>query len=169
MQQAVDTAEIDEGAVIGDVLDHAFEHLPLVQVRDQLVALLGAGVFEDRAAGDDDVAAAAVHLEYLEWLIRAHQRCDVAHRADVDLAARQERHGPVEIDGEAALDPAEDDAGDPLAVLVGLLELLPRLFAACALAAERSLAPRGLEALDVDLDLVADLDLGRLSGRREFL
>ena len=50
----------------------------------------------------------AVHLEDLEGLRRAHQRADVAHRADVDLAARQERHGAAEIDGEAALDPAED-------------------------------------------------------------
>src|SRR6266481_2327114 len=32
--------------------------------------------------------------------------------ADVDLAARQERHRAVEIDGEAALDLIEDDAGN---------------------------------------------------------
>ena len=43
-----------------------------------------------------------------------HQRGDVADRADVDLAARQEGHGAVEIDGEAALDLVEDDAFDVL-------------------------------------------------------
>ena len=125
VQQAVDAAQIDEGTVVGDILDHAFQYLPLVQVGDQLVALLGAGVFEHGAAGDDDVAAAAVHLEDLERLVRADQRRDVAHRADIDLASRQERHGAVEIDREAALDPAEDDAGDPLAVFVGLLGASP--------------------------------------------
>ena len=88
---------------------------------------------------------------------------------DIDLAAGQKRHGAIEIDREAALDPAEDDAGDPLAVLVGLLELLPGLFAARAFAAERGLPARGLEALDVDLDLVADLHLGRLARCCEFL
>ncbi len=108
VQQAVDAAEIDEGAVVGDVLDHAVEDLAFLQAGDQLGALLGAGLFEHGAAGHDDVAARAVHLEDLERLRRAHQRADVAHRADVDLAAGQERHGAAEVDREAALDPAED-------------------------------------------------------------
>ena len=125
VQQAVDAAEIDEGAVVGDVLDHAFEHLPLVQVGDQLVALLGAGVLQHGAAGDDDVPAAAVHLENLERLVGAHQGRNVAYRPNIHLASRQERHGAIEIDREAALDPAEDDPGDPLAILVSLLQLLP--------------------------------------------
>ena len=42
VQQAVDAAEVDERAVIGDVLDHAFEDLALVQLRHDLGALLGA-------------------------------------------------------------------------------------------------------------------------------
>ena len=40
---------------------------------------------------------------------------DVADRADVDLAAGQEGHGAAEVDGEAALDAAEDHALDALA------------------------------------------------------
>ena len=112
MQQAVDAAEIDERAVIGDVLDDAVDDLALFEVRDDLVALLGAGLLEHRAARDDDIAAAAVHLQDLERLRHAHQRRDIADRPDVDLAARQEGHGAVEIDGEAALDLVEDDAVD---------------------------------------------------------
>ena len=115
VQQAVDAAEIDERAVVGDVLDHAVDDLALVEPRDDVGALLGARLLQHRAARDDDVAAAAVHLQDLERLRLMHQRADVAHRADVDLAARQERHGAVEIDGEAALDLVEDDALDLLA------------------------------------------------------
>ena len=80
---------------------------------DQFLALLGAGLFQDGAARHDDVAAAAIHLQNLERLLDVHQRGDVADRADVDLAARQEGHGAVEIDGEAALDLVEDDARGP--------------------------------------------------------
>ena len=87
MQQAVDAAEIDERAVVGDVLDHAVDDLAFLEVRDQLRAGLGAGLFENGAARHDDVAAAAVHLEDLERLRHAHQRGDVADRADVDLAS----------------------------------------------------------------------------------
>ena len=68
VQQAVDAAEIDERAVVGDVLDHAVDDLALFEVLHQLLALLGAGLFQHGAARHDDVAAAAIHLEDLERL-----------------------------------------------------------------------------------------------------
>ena len=110
VQQAVDAAEIDEGAVIGDVLDHPVDDLAFFEVLHQLLALLGAGLFEHGAARHHDVAAAAIHLQDLERLGDVHQRRHVADRPDVDLGARQERHRAVEIDREAALDLVEDDA-----------------------------------------------------------
>jgi hypothetical protein len=82
------------------------------QLADDLGALFGAGFFQDGAARDHDVAAAAVHLEDLEGLLETHQRAGIAHRAHIDLAAGQEGHGTAQIDGEAALDAAEDRAVD---------------------------------------------------------
>ena len=116
-------------------------HLALGQALDQAAALLGAGLFEDGAARHDDVAAAAVHLEDLERLRHVHQRADVADRADVDLAAGQEGHGAAEVDGEAALDAAEDHALDALAGFEFLLELVPGGFAAGAVAADSIASP----------------------------
>ncbi len=112
VQQAVHAAQIHERAVIGDVLHHAVQDHAFLEALDQLAALLGARLFQHGAAADDDVAAGAVHLEDLERLRHAHQRADIANRADVHLAARQERHRAAEIDGEAALDPAVDGAVD---------------------------------------------------------
>jgi hypothetical protein len=43
----------------------------------------------------------------------------------------------------------------------GLLELVPALLAAGLLARQHGLAERVLDALEIDLDLVADLELGR--------
>ena len=68
VQQAVDAAEVDERAVVGDVLDHAVDDLTLFEVLHQLLALLGAGLFQHGAAGHDDVAAPAIHLQDLERL-----------------------------------------------------------------------------------------------------
>src|SRR6185436_8262500 len=110
MQQAVDAAEVHEGAIIGDVLHHAVDDLTLFEILHQLLALLGAGLFQYGAAGDDDIAAAAIHLQDLERLRLVHQRADVADRANIDLAAGKKRDGAVEIDGEAAFDAAEDDS-----------------------------------------------------------
>src|SRR5207237_8480810 len=60
VQQAVDPAEIDEGAVIGDVLDDAGEDLALLEAGDQLRALLGPALLEHGAARDGGVAARAL-------------------------------------------------------------------------------------------------------------
>ncbi len=168
MQQAVDPAEIDESAVIGDVLDHAVDDLALGQVEDQPAALFGAGFLEHRAARNDDVAAAAVHLEDLEGLRNIHQRLHIAHRADIDLAAGQEGDGAVEIDSEAALDPSEDHPVDALAFAEFGFELVPAGFAAGAVAAEHGLAFGILDAVDIDFDFVADGKPVRLAGHGEF-
>src|SRR5579863_776807 len=125
VQQAVDAAKIDEGAVVGDVLDHAVDDLTLDEIGDDLVALLGAAFLEHGAARDDDIAASAVHFQNLERLRHVHQRRDVAHGANVDLASRQEGDRAIEIDGEAALDLVEYDAVDLLVLLEGLFELDP--------------------------------------------
>src|SRR4029077_19474355 len=168
VQEAVDAAEIDEGAVVGDILHHAVDDLAFLEVLHQLLALLGAGLLERGAARDDDVAAAAIHLQDLERLRHVHQRGDVADRPDVDLAARQERHGAVEIDGEAALDLVEDDALDLLVALERLLELAPALLAARLVARQHGFAERILDPLEIDLDGVADLELGQPAGAGEF-
>src|SRR6185295_10877099 len=112
------------------------------------------------AARHDDIAAAAVHLQNLEGLGKVHQRPDVADRADVDLASGQEGDGAVEIDGEAAFDPAEDHALDPVAGGELGLELVPGGLAAGAVAAEHGLALMVLDAVDIDLDLIADIEVG---------
>ena len=92
---------------------------------------------------------------------------DVADRPDVDLAARKEGDGAAEIDGEAALHPAEDHALDAVAGGEFALELVPGGFAARAVARQHRFAGRILDPVDVDLDLVADLHVGLLARRGE--
>src|SRR5467141_205243 len=168
VQQAVDAAEVDERTVIGDVLDHAVDDLTLFEVLHQFLALLGAGLFQHRAARHHDVAAAAIHLENLERLRIVHQRSYVADRPDIDLRARQEGHGAVEIDGEAALDLIEDDAVHLLVVVESLLELAPAFLAARLVARQHGFAERVLDTVEKHLDLVADLEFAFLAGSCEF-
>src|SRR4029077_319423 len=168
VQQAVDTAEIHERAVVGDVLDRAVDDLALFEILHQLLALLGTGLFQHGAARNDDVAAPAIHFQDLEGLRIVHQRRHIADRTDVDLRARQEGDGAVEIDGEAALDLIEDDAGDLFVVLERLLQLTPALLPPRFVAREHRFAERILDALQINLDGIANLDLGSPAGAREF-
>ena len=50
MQQTIDAAQIDEGAVLGDVLDHTLEHLAFLQVFDQLAAFGRPRLLQHRPA-----------------------------------------------------------------------------------------------------------------------
>src|SRR3546814_10447753 len=122
----------------------------------------------DVCSSDLDVAALAVHLQDLERLRHVHQRGHVAHRADIDLAAGQEGDGAVEVDGEAALDAAEDHTLDAAALGEFGFELVPCGFAAGAVTAQHRFAVRLLDAVDIDLDFVADLEVGLLPRPGEF-
>ena len=48
VQQAVDAAEVDERAVVGDVLDDAAEDLALGERVERVLLLLGVLLFEER-------------------------------------------------------------------------------------------------------------------------
>ena len=84
------------------------------------------------------------------------------------MAARQEGDRTRQIDSETALDPAEDDAGDPAAVVEGFLQLSPGLLAPRLLARQHRLAVFVLHAVEINLDIIADLELGGLAGLVEF-
>ena len=58
VQNAVDAAEIDEGAVAGDVLDCALEDHALLENFEDLLLELVPLLLQERAARDHDVAAA---------------------------------------------------------------------------------------------------------------
>ncbi|MNZ54488.1 hypothetical protein D3C78_723890 [compost metagenome] len=169
VQQAVDAAEVNERTVIGDVLDDAVNNLAFFEVLNDFRTLLGAGLFENRAARDNDVAATLVHLEDFEGLRVVHQRGNVADRTDVDLRTRKEGNSAVQIDGETTLDLIEDNAFDAFASFELGFELDPAFFAASLLARQNGFAESVFDALDVNFDFVADLQRAVLGLRAEFL
>jgi len=91
VEQAVDAAQVNECAVIGDVLDDAVTDFTLDQLADEFSALLGAGFFQDGAARRRRYCRGGRSILRIgEGLFLAHERADVADRTDVHLAARQE-------------------------------------------------------------------------------
>ena len=159
VQQAVDAAEVDERAVVGQVLDRTLDDVAFLQVVEQLRALGAVFLLDDRAARDDDVVAALVELDDLEFEFLAFEVARVAHRAHVHERAGQECADVVEFDREAALDAAVDDALDDLALGEGFLEAGPGACALGFLAREARLAGAVLDGIQRNLDFLADLDV----------
>src|SRR5690606_35593184 len=118
VEQAVDAAEVDEGAVVGEVVDHALEDRAVLQLLEGLLLELLALLLEQDAAGEDDVAAALVELDHLEVELLADELVQVANRTDVDLGAGEEGLD-AGLHREAALDATDDGASDDLVPLAG--------------------------------------------------
>jgi hypothetical protein len=91
VEQAVDAAEVDEGAVLGDVLDGALDDHALGEGLEGLLLHLVALALEEDAAREHDVAALLVELDDLELVGLADQLVQVADGAQVHLAAGEER------------------------------------------------------------------------------
>ena len=158
MQQAVHTAQVDEGAVVGEVLDHALDDLPFFQIGQQGFALGGHFCLHHGAARDHHVVALAVQLDDFEFQLFAFEVGGVAHRAHIHQGSGQERADRVDRDGKATLDLVGDDAGDNGLGFVGLLQHIPGLDAAGLLARQTGFAESVFEVFDDDFHHVADLD-----------
>src|SRR5690606_1110070 len=159
VQQAIDATEVDERAVVGEVLDHALDHSAFLQAFEQLFALLGELALDHRAARHDHVVALAVELDDLEFELLAFEVARIAHRPDVDQRSRQERTHILDIDRETALDLARDASGDGVVAGLHFLQLVPYQRALGLLAREHGFAETILDRVEGDLDVVADIDL----------
>jgi hypothetical protein len=157
VEQAVDAAEIDERAVVGDVLDDALEHLALGERLERVLLLLGVLLLEERLAREDDVAALLVDLDDAHAQFLAAQRVEIAHRTHVDLRAGQER-ADADVHREPALDALDDAADDDLALGIGLLDFVPDLHLLGFFAREDDVAFAVFGPLEQDVDDVAGLN-----------
>ena len=170
VQEAVDAAEVDEGAVLGEVLDDPLDDLAFLELLEGHPLQLGALLLQEHAARQHDVAALLVELDDLEAVRLADEGVEVAHRAQVDLRARQERlHAAADGDREAALHARADGSFDQLVALAGARDLVPNLEAIRLLLRQNAEAVLVLAALEEDVDLVAFLDANRAVGLRELV
>src|SRR5579885_2991599 len=124
MEQAVDSAEIDKGAVVRDVLDGAFEDHALLEDLEGLLLERSAFAFEHAAARHDHVAAGAVELEDLKAAALSDVAIQVASRPDIHVRSRQKR-GHSDIDLESALDLAQHHPFDRGLGLKRAIQLSP--------------------------------------------
>ncbi len=155
-KQAVDAAEVDERAEVGEVLDRAGADLADGDLGHQVLAEGDALGLDQPTAREHDVPAVLVDREDHAADLAVEVVGDVRRPADVDLAGGQEGVD-ADVDQQAALDLAGDLAGDdvPFAVLGD--DALPGPHPVGLLAREDDLAGVVVHPFEQDLDLVAGL------------
>jgi hypothetical protein len=133
------------------------------------VRCFGTGFFEDRAARDDDVATATVHLEDLEGLRNVHQRGTSRTGRMSTCEPGRNATAPFRSTVKPPLTRPKITPSTRLAFAEFGFQLVPGGFAASAVAAEHRLRPIGIfDAVDENFDFVADLEFGLLAGSGEF-
>ena len=159
VDQTVHAAQIDEHAVRSDVLDRTLEDLALLELRhDYLLLRLELGL-DQRLVRNDDVTELLVDLHNLELHRLIYIYIVVAERLHVDLRTRQEGLDAEYIDDHTALGAALDVTLDDFVLLEGLVHTIPRLELTRFLVRKSQLTVLILGRLDVNLDLVADLQI----------
>ncbi len=162
VHQAVDAAQIHEGAEVHDGGDGALEAHALGELREDLGALVLAALLQKHAAGQHDVVAVAVHLDDAGLDLGAQVHVQVLHAAQVHERGRKEA-AQADVQDKTALDHLDDLAGDHFAGLELLLDGNPGTLVLGALLGKDEAAVLVLLLKDQSLDLVAQAhDVGRI-------
>ncbi len=151
VQQAVDAAEIDEDAVVGDVLDDAVGELPFFETAEGGGFRGGLLDLDDGAARKHDIAALLVEGDDLEFHLVPAEGVEVLDRLGVDERSGEERFDATDVDGESAFDAVDDAAADRLVGFERLFDDVPDAHARRFFTGECDVAGGVFEALDEGL------------------
>ena len=125
MQQTIDTTEVEERTVIGEVLDHTGEDLAFLEIFQQSFALGAVFFFDHGAARDHHIVATLIQFDQFEVQLFAFEIAGIAHRTHIHQRSGQEGANVAEFDGEAAFDLATDGAGDGFVAFHRLFQTHP--------------------------------------------
>ncbi len=84
VQQTVNATQVNECAVVSEVLNDTFDFHAFLQVFQQLIALSAVFRFDNRAARNHDVVTLLIKLDYFEFKLFAFQVQSVADRTNVN-------------------------------------------------------------------------------------
>ena len=158
VQQPVDSAEVDERTVLGEVLDDALDHLSLFELVEGLLFQLGPLLLQQDPAGQHDVAALLVELDDLEPMGLADECVQVAHRPQIHLRPGQESlHAAPDCDRQATLHPRADSPVNQFVALAGCGDLIPDLESIRLLLGDDAETMGVFATVQEDIDLVANL------------
>ena len=139
VQQPVDAAEVDEHAVVGDVLDRAGDDHPLLEAGQRLVLLVEICASSIDLARQHDVGAPAVEVDDAGLDLLADVVLEAPGRPQVDERAGQERPH-ADVHRQAALDALEHLAANGVPSRYAVSKHFPDAHLGRALARQADLA-----------------------------
>ena len=157
MDQAVDAAQVHEGAEVDDGGDHAGADLALLEGLEEVDTHLGLRLLQVGAAGENHVVAVLVELDDLRLDLAADVGGEVADATHFDERGGQEA-AQTDVEDETTLDDLDDGAVDDAVLFLDLLDLAPSPLVLRTLLGEEEAAFLVFLLEDEGLDLVTHGD-----------
>ena len=155
MQQTIDTTEVDERAVVGDVLDDTLDDRAFRKAGQQGLTLRTLRRFEHGTARNDNVVALAVKFDDLEFENLAFIRRGVLDRADIDQRTGQEGTNAIDHNRQTALDLARHQTLHLRGFFERLFKIQPGGKTFGLVAREARFAKTVFQRIDRDFNLAA--------------
>ena len=124
MDQAVDTAEVDEGSKVHDARDHTGPDLSLLQLRQECLANLRLRLLKPSSTGQHHVVAVLIQLDDLCFEGLADVGLEIPDSTHLDEGRREEPAQP-DVEDESTLDDLDDLAFDHAVFFLDLLDRAP--------------------------------------------
>src|SRR5207244_1745583 len=157
VEEAVHSIQIDERTEIGQVLDCAHDAVADFDAVEKLLPFFAALMFDDLAPAQHDIAAIVIDLDDFEIVGVADELLEIFRRNDVDL-----RGGKKCLDADVHHQPTFHDrlhlALDQSIAFVNARDLVPVLAVSGFFLREHDHAFIVLEALEQDIDFIADFE-----------
>ena len=171
MEKPVETVEVDERAVIGDIFDNALANVAGLDLREELAALFHALFLYEFAARNHYVFALRIDFYNLKVIGLPDVLVEVLRGLDVDLRGREERIH-ADAHDEAALHFGLHAPGKDCPLLAVGQYLLPILLLLGLVVRDYGIALAVFELLQQDFYLLAYLDvvdIGKFADRHNAL
>ena len=161
MQQAIDATQVDKGAILGNIFDHALDHLTFLEVRQGFLFGFLALFFQEQPSRQHNVAAATIEFDDFHREALADKLIKVTDGAQINLRPRQERL-EANVDHQPTFNAADNFPIDDTIVVMHVADLIPDLDLVSLLFGEDHQPVAILLTLEEDIDLIADLQVSRL-------
>ena len=126
MDETVNTAEVNEYTIVGDVLDSSFENLTFFEFADDLALLFLKFCLEESLVRYDNIAEFLVDLDDLEVHCLVNKCIVILDRTDVDLRTREEGLDSENVHDHTALRTGLDITFYDFALVECLVYHIPR-------------------------------------------
>ena len=125
VQQAVNTAQIYECTIVGQVLNDTFNRLTFLQVSQQLFTFLAVSSFQNGTTGNNHVVTLGVELDHFEFQLFTFQVQGVTYRTDINQRTWQEGADVFQFNSEATFDLTVDNTHNHFVSFEGFFQLFP--------------------------------------------